>query len=333
MPIVDYEAKARLAENRVMTSSEVSERTKHLLRRFQMAYDVSPARRQIFFDKIKRFVEHFPDVEAVLADRDAINEFFAELRQCYSPASYATYISVVRRFLSWVNDGKFPESMCDLNTKKSQRWKRDLEPEDMTTWEEGLSMAEISTSTQLSAICLCQLDCGFRPSEFSDLNFGDVEVRAGFIIFYVRGGKTGGRVVIGKRCMPAILKWLDAHPSKRPEDPLWISEEKISINRADKLKVVRYAYPAMQKRVRETGRRAGIRKPLDFYCLRHSSCTLDKIENVPVELAAGRHGHSVRYFVETYGRLSVDDLVHRFQAHYGIEAEQRKKIYLKEEIQ
>ena len=117
MPIINYERRAEMAEQKVFNNPRIPDQTKKILRRFLTAYDVSAARRQIFLDKIPPLLEHFTDIEKALTDRDAINEFFAGLRQRYSPASYATYINVVRRFLSWLNRGERPESR-ELKSKR-----------------------------------------------------------------------------------------------------------------------------------------------------------------------------------------------------------------------
>lgn len=325
MPIRDYEARAQWAEDRLMRNEKIPLETKRVIQRFLTAYDVSAARRQIFLDKIVPLLEFFPNIEDSLTDRDGINQYFARLRRRYSPATYATYINVTRRFLSWLNQGEQPVSLCDLKNRRSGQTRRNLKPEDMTRWEEGEQIAAASCSIQMAAICLVQLDCGFRPSEFVDLNYGDVDVQTNLAVFNVRGGKTGSRSVVAQRCVPSLLKWLDAHPSKRLEDPLWVFEDSIKVNGINGTRVRRYNYDAMKKRLKLTGKRIGITKPLDFYSLRHSSCVLDKLDNLPVDMAADRHGHSVKHFVGTYGRLSVQDVMRRFHAHYGQEDEEAPK--------
>ena len=47
---------------------------------------------------------------------------------------------------------------------------------------------------------------------------------------------------------------------------------------------------------------------------------MDKKDNLPLDNAAERHGHSVKFFVEVYGRLSVEDTLDRFRLHYGLQA-------------
>ena len=292
---------------------------KALLRRFLTAYDASDARKIIFLEKLTPFLEHFHDMDVAISDRDAVNEFFASLRRRYSPATYYTYIGVVRRFLSWVNNGVSAESMRDLHSKRDAKIRRKLRPDDMWTWEDGAKVATASCSIQFAAIVQVELDCGFRPSEFIDLTYGDVEISSQMAIFHVTGGKTGERSVVAKRCVPAILKWLNCHPTKKPSDPLWVQERSIASATNGNISITRYRYPAIRKRLKVIAKRVGIRKPTDFYNLRHSSCVLDKMDNLPTDLAAERHGHSVKFYTCTYGRLSIKDVVKRFESHYALE--------------
>lgn len=326
MPILDYTKRAQKAEKRLFESSDIPEKTKLQLRRFMTAYDVSDARKTIFLNKIRPLLAEFNPIESALNDRDRINELFARLRQHYSPATYATFVGVIRRFLSWLGDGDSPASMRDVKRGKSGNIKRDLEPEDMLTWEDGLLISDVLCNIQLQAAVQSQLDCGFRPSEFIDLKYGDIEVSTGLAVFHIRGGKTGSRNVVSHRCVPSLLKWLDAHPTKRPGDPLWVSERSIKETANGKLSIKPYNYPALAKRIRVAGRKAGIIKPMDFYNLRHSSCVLDKLDNLPMDLAAERHGHSVKHFVGTYGRLSVQDVMRRFHSHYGTGEEKEVQL-------
>ena len=316
MPIANYKQRARKAEEYILNDPGIPEQSIKILRRFLMAYDVSDARKAIFLQKIRPLLKEFKPIESALIDRDHINAFFADLRHRYSPATYATYINVIKRFVTWLNDGVRPNSLLDLRQVLASKAKRDLRPEDMLTWDDGLLLSDAMCNIQLAAAVQVQLDCGFRPSEFIDLNVQDVEVHTGLAVFHVRDGKTGSRSVVAHRCVPALLKWLDAHPTRRSGDPLWIFEDSIRKD-GNRLSVRRYAYPAIAKRIRVAGRRIGMDKPLDFYNLRHSSCVLDKMDNLPVDLAAERHGHSVKHFVGTYGRLSVQDVMRRFQSHYG----------------
>jgi integrase len=316
MPIIDYGAKALKLENALFESKNISKRNKELLQRFLVSYDVSPARLSIFIERIRILLEMDDDVEAVLKDRDRINLLFRELRNKYAPATCNTFANVAIRFGRWLFEGELPVGLKDVAKLRSSKEKRDLDPSDMISWEDGLMLGGKTISVQVKAIVLTQLDAGFRPSEFVDLNYGDVSVLDRVVVFHVRGGKTGSRDVVAYRSAPHFLKWYNSHPTKKPEDPLWVREY-FHPSRTNEYIVERYAYPAIRKRVRSLGFRCDFKKPLDFYNLRHSSCALDKIDNLPVELAADRHGHSVKYFTNVYGRLSTTDVINRFKLHYG----------------
>ena len=327
MPIEDYKKRARIAERRLLEHPDIPEQTKRVIQRFLIAYDVSDARIIIFCQKIKPLLLEFTPIESARTERDRMNRLLADLRARYSPATYATYIGIFRRFLVWLGDGSFPASMVDIKPVKKSDLKRKLKPVDMLTWEDGLLICDVLQDAQLQAAIQLQLDCGFRPSEFIDLTYEDIKVHTGLAVITVQDGKTGGRTVIAQRCVPALLKWLDAHPTKKPGDPLWIMSRSTRKGNDGRLHVKPYRYAAIKKRITGAARKAGIEKPMDFYNLRHSSCVLDKLDNLPVDLASDRHGHSVKYFTGTYGRLSVQDVMRRYNSHYGMaEEEEVQKI-------
>jgi hypothetical protein len=91
-------------------------------------------------------------------------------------------------------------------------------------------------------------------------------------------------------------------------------------------KIIRYKYSAIIKRVKKLSIKAGLKKPMDFYNFRHSSCYLDKIDNVPLDLASERHGHSVEFYTKIYGRLDSTDKANRLSKHYGGEDEEKKRL-------
>ena len=67
-----------------------------------------------------------------------------------------------------------------------------------------------------------------------------------------------------------------------------------------------------------TGKKFLIEKPMDFYNWRHSSCVLAKLDNLPLEEACKKYGHSAEYFTKTYGRMTTDDSIARLSKVYGL---------------
>lgn len=314
MPIINYEQRAERELWRLLNDTEISATNKELLQKFLAIYEVTPARRAIFLERMRPLLRAAPEVAKTVRDREAMNALFHQLRQRYRPSTYATLLNVSLRFARWVTGQRRPSGFKDLKPPARKDSKRQLDPHDMISWEEGLALAGATQDVQMKAIVLTQLDAGLRPSEFVDLLYGDVAVRNQLILIYVRRGKTGSRTVILHRAVPHFLPWYQAHPTKAKNDPLWVADRAL---RPGAQVVRRYQYAAMCKRVRLMGRRIGLDKPLDFYNLRHSSCALDKIDNLPLDLAADRHGHSVKHFTEVYGRLNIDEISNRFLKHYG----------------
>lgn len=324
MAITNYERAAQNAEAAFYNDSTISEQNKALVRRFVAGYRVKPARKAIFYKHISPFLRETPNLVFILEKRDAVNKIFRTLEKKYPGRNYyATIINVTKMLARWLNEGQTPRGFLDVKAVKKKELQRQLTRADMVTWEDGERLAAQTPNNQLKAALLTQLDGGFRPSEFISLNYGDIEVKGDVAVARVRDGKTGGRDVMLWRCVPVLLRWLRDHPSKDPDAPLWVMEQ------ADKSHgkhaptaaggAFRYQYPALRKRITRLGESAGLQKPLDFYNLRHSSCFLDKMDSLPIDLAAKRHGHSTAYFTDVYGRLDVNDDIKRLKEHYGKE--------------
>lgn len=318
MGIVDYEKRAQREEESVFNDPKISEANKEALRAFLMVYEVGAARRSIFLRHIRHILILLNDIRSQLDARKEVNQLFYDMRKRYRPSSYATLVAVTLSFVRWLNDGERPIGFRDIKAVPNRKTKRELKPEDMITWEDGLSLAQSSANIQTRAVLLTQLDGGFRPSELLDLRYGDITLRDSLAFAFVRDGKTGSRQVVLHRCLPHLVEWLRSHPTKSAEDPLWVNESKLSSDGGCRP----LSYASLRKRLLHMAGRQKFKKPVDLYNLRHSSCTLDKIDNLPVDLAAQRHGHSVRFFTEVYGRLSTEDIARRFLRHYGTALEE-----------
>lgn len=317
MGVVDYEHIARQSVELVNRDTGISDKNKKDFGRYLQALDVSAARVGIIANHIKLLFHELPDVVGSMQERDLVNRTFKRLSRNLKPGYYETVKSVSKAYVRWHNDSETPAGWKDIkgNNKKAQR--RNLRPEDMVTWEDGLNLANATNSVQIKAALLVQLDGGFRPSEFIDLNYGDISIKKTFAVAHVKRGKTGPRDVILFRSVPYLQRWLMAHPRKKKDAPLWVQE--------NGRELTKYRYDAMRWRVLELGRKTELQKPLDFYNLRHSACYLSKMDNTNAELAARKFGHSLEYYTQTYGRLSPDDDIKRYSRHYGLDKGKEKQ--------
>ncbi len=327
MPIINYKDAEVRKKKELFANENISKVNKGYLKKFLEVYNESDATLSIFYEKIQPTLESLPDIKKAMNDRDLINKTFHNMKNRYKPTHLGMITAKAVRFVTWLNDGDKPIGFKDIKNVSKLRSKRDLKPSDMITWDDGKEMALLTTSIQLKAIILTQLDAGLRPSEFIDLDYGDVEVKKDLVVLNVRG-KTGARPVICHRSAPAFLRWFNNHLTKKKTHPLWIMEnaEKSHTKVKNKFTIKRYDYYAIRKRIARLGEKAEIKKPLDFYNFRHSSCVLDKKDNLPSELAADRHGHSVEFFTKTYGRLDTTGIADRFRKHYGKEEQKNKPI-------
>ena len=326
MPIVDYNHKAEVTIKRFFNNTEISQKNKDNTKKYLDAIDVKPARIDIILTHLRLLFLKCDDLIYQSNDRDFINQLFKSYKGTFSDSYLETLKNVGKAFVRWHNDGETPKGWKDIKRAGKNSQRRDLSPKDMITWEDGLKIVEKTRSTQLKAIIMTQLDGGFRPSEFIDMNYGDLTKEGKYYTAKVNG-KTGKRDVILFKCIPHLERWLREHPIKKDKSPLWLTEmPKYSKRKnADD----RYDYFAIVKRLRIIAKSLNISKPLDFYNLRHSSAVIKKLDNIPVDICALNMGHSVKHFVEVYGRLSLKDLTNRYDKAYGLkkaEDEQKNPI-------
>jgi integrase len=334
MGIVDYDRIAATAEKRLFNSENISVENKAALRKFLDIYDETAATRGLFLHHIKLLIEGTDDISKEMHDRDKINRLFRKIKnhkvkapdgrlKTMSLCYFENIKKVSLRFVRWLNDGEKPTGFKDIKGVQKKNQKRNLSHQDMVTWEDFEQLKKATNSSQIKAVLATQLDGGFRPSEFIEINYGDVTVKDDFIVIEIKKGKTGRRNVILWKAVPHLLRWLQVHPTKKRNDPLWVKETQ------NNGKISRYKYPALRKRINTLFGKKELDKPSDFYNLRHSACVLSKKDNVPEELAAAKFGHSVEYYVNTYGRLSTEDVLERYSKHYGIK---REKYVLEKNI-
>lgn len=317
MPVTDYNHIAKVAEKRIFSDKEISEINKKSLHRYLLQYKVKPATKHKFLSHVFHFLRDSENIEQDMHDRDKINKIFNKYNKKYKQVQYQMIASCSKQLVKWLNDNSVPKGFLDISLKKKQL--RNLEREDMFTWAEIENLINHANRPMLKAIIALQADAGLRPSEFMDLKYKDIEldkVDTEYINIFVRDGKTGRRDVPCIRCTSYISAWLKLHPTKNAEDSLWIREYQG--------KHVPYTYNAIRKMIKDLCTRLNIKKPYDFYSLRHTSCYLDKIERVDPDVSADRHGHSVNHFLYVYGRLDKQDKINMFKKTTG--GKEKEKI-------
>lgn len=319
MKALDYERLAKKAENRLFDDPRISQVNKDIVKDYLPDYHVGYATKQILLTHLRVFLQKTKDISQDMHNQNKMDEVFRELYK-EKPGYFETIRKVSKKFCRRINDDELPKAVRKALKKFPKEENiRFLVTKNLLLWEDGLKMIAATNSVQLKCIIALQLDAGMRPSEIVNLDYESIERKKDFVVVKVEGGKTGSRDIVCWRCVPYVLKWKAEHPSKKDSSPLWVQEH----NNEGKIK--RYNYPAILKQVKAIAKLAGIKKNVDFYALRHSSCFLDKLENIPLDIAAARHGHSVKYFTEVYGKLDVDAIIKRIKKHNGKGEEEEKE--------
>ncbi len=315
MPSKDYKKEMERYKKAFFENKKISKKNKGLVTKYMISKsnEVSPARMALIYRFLPSFLEKTKDLKKDMKSRDKMSVIFFKIKRDVSPSVYNSIINVSKTLCRYYNDEETPKGFRGIKTN-SKGDKRKLKPSDMVTWDDGLLLAKFHNDIQFRAVITTQLDGGFRPSEFIDLTYGDVTIKDEIISVYVRDGKTGPRTVQLYKAGPFLNLWLAEHPIKKKNSPLWVQRV------GDEW--VKYNYHALDVRMRRLGKMAKLDKPLDFYNLRHSACVLAKKDNLPTDLASAKFGHSVKFYTETYGRLSVDDAINRMKKHYGLAEEE-----------
>lgn len=256
-------------------------------------------------------------------EKQKVNELFSKVKNKNSKrgkkladATYSTILAVAITFFRWLNDGEKPKACADI--KNTKRFLRKLEPSDMITLDDAKKMMASTPDVQIHAVLMALLEGGFRPSEFIDLKIGDVTFDGKYASVRVRGSKTESatRSVVLVDATPYLAKWLNQHPLRADKKaPLWITMRSLDV---DKPQVYPYKAPSIQKRIREIGKKAGIKKPLYFYNFRHSAVVLAKKLGLQDSMAMKNFGHkSTMMYSCVYGRLFDEDVKEAIAKAHG----------------
>jgi len=337
MPIIDFEKQFEQAKIRFFANSKISNANKNAMKEVLKVYTKRPATKGILVARMSEFLEHFKDIKKDMHDYDKIISVLAKLS---NSGTFETYRNKSNIFVKILNKNIAPEPFIRAwKSYKRKKGGRVIRADKHLTWDDALDLISHTNSTQLKAVLMTQLDAGMRPSEFVDLNYGDVKQEGRFMIIRIpkERTKTGeARDIECWRCSPYLSLWLKQHPTKGDDDPLWIQENQTNGE------YKRYKYGGLKRRLTamntkvwdyvksEKGRykvpgKIRYDKPLDFYALRHSSCFLDKAENIPLDIASGRHGHDVKFFVNVYGKEDSNARMKRIDEHQGVEDEKERK--------
>lgn len=205
--------------------------------------DLSIGRRGVLLGNMYRvsiWIKHKPFSELTRSDVIDLIEFIKNRKisrnykrlpkRPYSPQTIESYKISIKKFWRWMkNPNITPDILKDMDHPPEVSWikrnksKNSLLPKDIFTPDEVNRMSSLASNERDRAFILGLFGSGCRIGEFLKLKRNDIEFDRYSAQIGVNG-KTGPRRI---RLTPAgtvaLASWLDIHPNKARDAPVWIN--------------------------------------------------------------------------------------------------------------
>jgi len=197
------------------------------------------------------------------------------LMEGYSEQTIESYKITVKKFWRWLkNPGLMPSELKQVPYPPEVSWikrrksKNGLLPKDIWTPEEVNKLASIAGSIRDKAFILGLFGSGCRIGEFLPLRRKDIMFDTYSCQILVEGKTGSRRVRLTPAASLALTAWLEVHPNKAPDAPVWVN-----LLGRHEIPKVQLSYDWAHNMLKDFSRRAGINKPLRPHLLRHSLAT------------------------------------------------------------
>ena len=237
--------------------------------------------------------------------------------QDYSENTLITFRVILKNFFrSYVFDGNLPKWITELLKTKS--WVNNLTPQDILKPEEIEKMLNATQSIRRKCILAVGYEGALRPMELLSLKVGDVEFTEWGVRLFVRKSKTKQRTIPLLMSAPLLAQYLRTHPKREdPQAPLWLNDKGKAITKHGLVKLLK-----------DLSKKAGIKKRIYPYILRHSRLTYLTTILKPSEIKRIAGWSNIRR-LDTYEHLSSTDIEDALLKKYGIKKqEEPEKPYV-----
>jgi len=230
------------------------------------AEGLSIARRIKYLTTLRRIASLLKKPFSKVTKDDIIN-FVADIEQRnYSEWTKRDYKMILKRFYKWLRD-------CEEGYPPEVRWikprfniRNKLQKKDLLTMEEIKMIANKATNIRDKAFIWVYFESMRRLGEILTLRIGDVEFDELGARLLVNGkmGRDYGRIITS---VPILSAWLNIHPLRDdPNAPLWVT---LNSKKTHK----QLSYGAINSILKDCVKRAGIKKRVWLYLIRHSRIT------------------------------------------------------------
>lgn len=225
----------------------------------------------------------------------------------YKSSSQDLRIVVIKRFYTWMYNGKMPDWLQSFKARGLRAKEREggliNNREKVITPEEYQKMSNACLHLQHKAILETLYVYGCRAGELVSMNATDVDEDEDLCTITVRISKTKAREIPSKEDPQYLLDWFTTYqPYKEQEDkPLWVT----GCNRTQGQRLSRRGVLQIVKRA---AKRAGITRNITAHYFRHTAITRDSpnMTRSLLEVKYGLvHGSAV---IRTYDHTQTEEL-------------------------
>lgn len=292
----------------------LSEKNRALLHEFYLHNEavasLSLARRARLLMLLAKIGEMLGEKSFDALTRGDVQELVAKIRQYpgWSEITGNYHIKAMKKFLKHLNGGEdYPPCISWLKIKESKN--SYIRKEDLIT---EVEMARIlkANGNPMHRCLLSLLWEGLRVGELGTLKCKNINIEGREVFISVKG-KTGERTVMSIGGTPHIRQWMELHPTRNPEDWLFIISSNYN-------KGMRLGYASIRKIVKQSCDRAGIvGRKTHPHIFRHSSITDRRRKGMRQREASAFYGVSGDVMSHVYDHLSDNDVQNEFRRVLG----------------
>lgn len=225
---------------------------KHLISREILAFiidrqarNLSPRTIEFYTDELRHFESFLTNLHIRLIYRitpDLIRQYLIDLSATRNPGGVAAAYRSIKAWLNWytfeLDDPSYQNPIRKIHAPKV---KNDPLP--------GVSLDQIhalllvcprnANGQRDRAMILTLLDSGLRKTEFTNLNYGDLDLKTGAV--HIRSGK-GNKdrtVFLGSRSRREIIRYLRYRGDLSKNSPLWATSTSVRLTSAGLRQVIR----------------------------------------------------------------------------------------------
>lgn len=208
------------------------------------------------------------DIESIVS---SINSARTNQGKKYSDLTRRGFLIALRKIVQFSHglewDEEFPACVAWIKGKVMRVERGTVKPSDLLTAEELAAIAQQAPNPRDKAWFSLSVETGWRPDEIFNIRVGDIKFTDSGALISIHGYKRKQeKQLLVVNSVPRLRAWLECHPAKdNSEAPLWsaIYRPKAISRNYFRIRLKRWA------------EKAGIKKRVWPYLLRHTSITRD----------------------------------------------------------